>query len=111
MATVEERGPHQYRVKVRRQGISQTQTFETRSEAESWARIIEGKVTGEEFVDRRQVRSTTLAKACAWMLDWNIGTHPDARNIKAKLHYWQISKFADWSLAALHEWDLKEWRQ
>jgi hypothetical protein len=32
----------------------------------------------------------------------------DARNIAAKLRYWQGSKFADWSLGALHDWDLIE---
>jgi hypothetical protein len=30
---------------------------------------MEGKVTGEELVDLKRARSTTLAQACDWMLD------------------------------------------
>ena len=53
MVTIWERGPHQFCARVRRNGVSQTKTFETRAAAEEWARIIEGKVTGDEFQDRR----------------------------------------------------------
>jgi hypothetical protein len=95
------RGPHQFRVQVRRNGVYQTRTFETLREAQEWQRFTEGKVTGEEVVDPKLARSTTLAQACDWMLDGKrFGGGADAKNVSAKLRYWQGSKFARWSLAA-----------
>jgi integrase len=108
---IQNRGPNQFRVQVRRNGVYQSKTFETLSEAREWQRIMEGKVTGDELVDLKRARSTTLAQACDWMLDGKrVGNNPDARNVAAKLRYWKESKFADWSLASIHDWDLIEWR-
>jgi hypothetical protein len=53
---IQVRGPHQFRVQVRRNGVYQTKTFERLSEAQEWQRVMEGKVTGEDLVD---------LKACA----------------------------------------------
>jgi integrase len=109
---IQVRGPHQFRVQVRRNGVYQTKTFERLSEAQEWQRIMEGKVTGEELVDLKRARSTTLAQACDWMLDGErTGNNPDARNVAAKLRYWKDSKFATWSLFSVHDWDLIEWRR
>ncbi|HEY3790155.1 MAG TPA: hypothetical protein VGL71_14950, partial [Urbifossiella sp.] len=109
---IQVRGRHQYRVQVRRNGVYQSRTFETLREAQEWQRIVEGKVTGAEFVDLRRARTTTRAEACDWMLDGRLyGNSPDAKNIAAKLRYCKASKFADWSLLALHDWDLIEWRR
>jgi integrase len=109
---IQVRGPHPFRVQVRRNGVYQTKTFEKLSEAQEWQRVMEGKVTGEEPVDLKRARSTTLARACDWMLDGKrVGTNPDAKNVSAKLRYWKESKFADWSLASIHDWDLIEWRR
>jgi integrase len=111
MATIEERGPYQFRSRIRRKGISDTRTFETRTAAEEWARVMEGKVTGNEYVDQRIPRNTSLSHACQWMLDSCVGTNPDAKNLKSKLNYWKTSKFADWSLVSIQDWDLVEWRR
>jgi integrase len=111
MASIELRGPYQYRAKIRRNGVSLSETFESRTEAENWARITEGKITGDEFVDRRTARDTTLSQACAWMLNGHIGSHPDAKNVASKLRYWKESELKNWSLAAVHDWDLISWRR
>lgn len=63
------RGLHQYRAQVRRNGVYQTKTLESLRGAQEWRRIVEGKVTGDEFVDLKGARTTTLAQACDWMLD------------------------------------------
>lgn len=110
MATIWNRGPHQFCARVRRNGVSQTKTFETRAAAEEWARIIEGKVTGDEFQDRRLARDTTLSQACEWMAK-TLPNTPDAKNKRAKLHYWQGTEFASWSLEALKPGDLIDWRR
>jgi len=119
MATIEQRGPYQFRVKIRRRGVKETRTFETRAEAETWARIMEGKVTGDEYVDRKPARDTTVSQACEWFLDQIAPLGPSgkrvpksdhAKNQVSKLGYWMKSEFADWSLVSLHPWDLIEWR-
>jgi len=109
---IQMRGPHQFRVQIRRKGHYQTKTFETLREAQDWQRITEGKVTGEEYVDLKAARAATLAQACEWMLEGKrAGNNADAKNVASKLRYWQESKFASWSLTAIQEWDLIEWRR
>jgi hypothetical protein len=63
MAAIWKRGHYQFCVRIRRNGVSETKTFSTRQEAQDWARIIEGKITGDEFVDQSKARDTTLSQA------------------------------------------------
>jgi integrase len=107
------RGPHQFRVQVRRNGVYQSRTFEKLSEAQEWQRVTEGKVTGEEeLVDLALTRGTTLAQACDWMLEGKrVGTNVDAKNVAAKLRFWKRTKFANWSVVTIRDWDLIEWRR
>lgn len=109
---IQVRGPNQFRAQVRRNGVYQSKTFETLRAAQEWQRITEGKVTGREFIDVKLARATTLAQACDWMLNGKLyGNKANGKNIAAKLRYWKSSKFADWSLLSLHDWDLIEWRR
>ena len=111
MASIDERGPYQFRARIRRNGVIETKTFETRAEAERWAAILEGKVIGDEYQDRRLVRGTTLRQACEWMAaNLDLG-RADSRNKLAKLRYWQSTEFADWSLVAIRPADLLRWRR
>ena len=113
MATIWKRGPHQFCVRVRRNEASETKTFETRQEADKWARIVEGKVTGEEPTDDLgKGRDTTLYRALEWYEKVILPKTP--RSSKGKLTqvtYWKASEFANWSLVALHPWDLIDWRR
>ena len=112
MATVWKRGPYQFCVRVRRNGVSETKTFEARREAEDWARIIEGKVTGEDLVDHKKARDTSLARALEWYEKIILPKTPrSAKGKQTQVNYWKASKFADWSLVALHPWDLIDWRR
>jgi len=112
MATIEARGSHQFRVKVRRNGVSQNKTFETRRAAEDWARLFVGKVSGDDFVDRSRARETTLSKALDWYEDVIVPKTPRSSKVKLGLiRYWRNSRFGDWSLVSLHPWDLMEWRR
>lgn len=62
MASIIKRGPAQYQAKVRRQGFPiRTKTFETHAEAKHWADVLEGKISGDEYVDRSREQRTTLA--------------------------------------------------
>ena len=64
MATIINRGKHQFQVIVRRKGEkSQTKTFETKAQAEAWARQVEAKIDSGEFRDRRLLKGITLGDA------------------------------------------------
>lgn len=107
MATIWKRGP-----RVRRNGVSQTKTFETKREAEDWARIVEGKVSGDEFIDLSKGKDTSLSVALDWYEKIIIPQTPrSAKGKKTQVAYWKASRFADWSLVSLQPWDLLDWRR
>lgn len=109
---IQKRGPSQYRVQVRRNGVYVSETFETLREAEAWERVTEGKVTGDDVVDLRKAKATTLGQACTWAIDGkHAPTGKNANNLYAKWRYWKTTKLADWALAGIHDWDLIEWRR
>jgi hypothetical protein len=61
MASFRKRGPYQWQAQVRKKGHPlQTKTFETRAEAEQWARAIEVEMDKGAFVSRAEAESTTL---------------------------------------------------
>jgi hypothetical protein len=112
MATIEQRGDFQYRVKVRLRGVTLTQTFERLRDAEEWTRIQEGRISGDEYVDRRLSRMTPLTKAMDFCEAQGVErSKPDAKNKLAKLKYWRESRYASWSLVSLRSWDLIAWRR
>ena len=111
MATIWERGPYQFCARVRRNGATETRTFESRKDAERWAAIIEGKIVGDDYDDRRQARDTSLAQACDWMSGHLDRSRSDAKNKVSKLRYWQSTHLASWSLLAIRPADLIDWRR
>lgn len=114
MATIDERGPYQWRARVRRKAgdktITLTKTFESYEEARRWAEINEGKVAGDEYQDRRKAKETTLEAACDWFVR-HLGNTPDAKNKRSKLSYWKTTEFASWPLVSLRPADLLAWRR
>lgn len=64
MSSICKRGPYQYQAIIRRKGYpSQTKTFESRQEAEAWARSVESKMDDNTFRDRRMIKEMTLKDA------------------------------------------------
>lgn len=64
MANFRKRGEHQWQARVRRKGYpAQLKTFETRVEAEAWARKIESEIDGGVFVSRAEAEATSLNEA------------------------------------------------
>lgn len=112
MAAIWKRGHYQFCVRIRRNGVSETKTFSTRQEAQDWARIIEGKITGDEFVDQSKARDTTLSQALDWYEEVIVPAKPrSAKGKRSQIAYWRDSKFAGWALPSLRPWDLVEWRR
>lgn len=64
MASITRRGSYQYQATVRRKGYpTQSKTFETRKDAEKWARDVESQIDQGIFKDRREVEETSLQEA------------------------------------------------
>jgi len=64
MATFRKRGNLQWEARIRRKGWPVTcKTFETKSDAEAWAREIEGEMDRGVFVSRTEAENTTLSEA------------------------------------------------
>ncbi|MCC6206764.1 MAG: site-specific integrase, partial [Gammaproteobacteria bacterium] len=61
MASFRKRGSYQWQAQIRKRGYPlQTRTFDTRAEAETWARAIEVEMDRGSFVSRTEAESTTL---------------------------------------------------
>lgn len=64
MATLRKRGNLQWEARIRRKGWPVTcKTFETKADAEAWARQIEGEMDRGVFVSRTEAENTTLSEA------------------------------------------------
>jgi len=64
MATFRKRGNLQWEARIRRKGWPVTcKTFETKADAEAWARQIEGEMDRGVFVSRTEAENTTLKDA------------------------------------------------
>ena len=64
MATIQKRGEYQYQVEIRRKGYPrQTRTFESKAQAEAWAREQEHKMDMGQFRDLRPMAQITLGDA------------------------------------------------
>ncbi|MCP5151988.1 MAG: site-specific integrase [Chromatiales bacterium] len=118
MATIEKRGPAQWRVKIRRRGYPlETRTFETRAAAERYARAIETEMDSGTFVSRAEAESTTLAELLERYLNEITATkkgadaeayriramlrHPLAARIVATLRGTDIAAYRDERLATV----------
>jgi integrase len=63
MATITRRGPLQWKVRIRRRGYPDTsKTFETKADAEAWARQIEGEMDRGVFISRTESEQYTLGE-------------------------------------------------
>jgi integrase len=112
LATIWKRAPYQFCARIRRNRVSETKTFESKSEAQDWARLTEGKVSGEEIIDRNLARETSLKRGLEWYEKVIVPETPrSAKGKQTQIDYWKASQYADWSLVALHPWDLIDWRR
>ncbi|MDD2464468.1 MAG: site-specific integrase [Desulfobulbus sp.] len=63
MANITNRGPLQWRVLIRRRGYPRvSKTFETKADAEAWARQIESEMDRKVFISRAEAEQHTLSE-------------------------------------------------
>jgi len=64
MATIRKRGDYQWQAQVRRRGYPpQSKTFETRKDAEAWARMVEREMDTGAWMPRSEAETVTLGEA------------------------------------------------
>ena len=63
MASIRKRGPYQWEARIRRAGYPlQSSTFESRPDAEAWARSLESEMDRGVFVSRAEAERTKVAE-------------------------------------------------
>jgi hypothetical protein len=64
VATIVNRGSRQWQARARRKGYPPViKTFETKAEAEGWARMVESEMGRGVYVSREEAENTTFAAA------------------------------------------------
>ncbi|KXS30900.1 MAG: Integrase [Candidatus Gallionella acididurans] len=111
MATFEQRASGWWQAKIRRKGQSvQSQTFEKKIDAETWARDIENKMDRGVFTDRSEAEATTLLEALN-RYEREVSVLKDGHEQeKYRIGIWRADPLARRSLANLRSADFAKWR-
>jgi len=111
MATIEKRGRYQWRAKVRRKNQPvRSRTFETKLEAEVWARQLETEFDRGAGISTHIPSQMTLAQALdryeAEVTPHKKGSKPE----KYRLALWRREGIADYLMFEVKGSDLARWR-
>lgn len=106
MATFEQRDSGWWQAKIRRKGHPvQSKTFETRKEAEAWARAIESEMDRGAFVSRSLAERTTFDQIAKRFTEEFAPHHYRAREDKKEAWRTQVKhlsdELGDYSIAAI----------
>ena len=110
MASIRKRGDLQWEARIRRQGRPAVcKTFETRVEAEKWAREIESEMDRGIFISRSEAENTTLKEALSRYIDEYIPklAQPDKSERLAKAL--QRREMAHLKMAAIRSKDIADY--
>jgi integrase len=112
MATITSRGERQWRVQVRRKGHDPVyRTFDAYADAKKWADELEGRISGETYVDRSEAKGTKLRELLTQYLDEVTPTKKGANQEEYRIAQWLREDMADWSIMAVQPKDIAEWRR
>lgn len=90
MANIVKRGDYQWRAKIRRTGHpEQSKTFNTKEEAETWARDVESKMDRGVFVDKKALEKTRLYDL---LVRYAVEITPTKKGISAELNKIEVLK-------------------
>ena len=88
MASIKKRGIGQWQARVRRKGWEpQVCTFNTKGDAEAWAREIENEMDRGVFVSRKEAESTTLREALERFRKEKIPTYTHSKKEENRLDH------------------------
>jgi len=109
MASIEKRGPYQYRCKVRRKGFPPlTKTFSTMALAREWAGKVEGDQKLGSYVDRREADAVSLHEALERYSQEYIPKLKHAKREKNRTAAIQIRSIARLALSVIRPKDVAD---
>lgn len=111
MASFRKRGELQWQARVRRRGYpDQVKTFNTRADAEEWARAIEHQIDRGAFVSRTEAEATTLYEALS-RYEREITAHKKGEVAeRSVLRIWKASELAIRTMPAIRSSDIAKLR-
>lgn len=110
MATIRPKGDS-WHVQIRRKGYPiQTRTFDSKKEAERWARVIEAEMDKGVYIDRGEAEKNTLHDILGRYAREVSPTKRGADLEKSRIAALQGEKFAQIKMAALSASHLATWR-
>ncbi len=111
MATFTNRGDYQWQAKVRRKGYPpQSKTFDTKAEAEAWAREIESGMDRGTFVSRTEAEGTTLREGLERYSREITPRKKGAKQELVRIRRWQASVLGERPLASIRGADMAKFR-
>lgn len=111
MATFTQRQSGWWQAVIRRKGhAQQSRTFQTKNDAEIWARDVESQMDRRVFVDRAEAEATTLLAALDRYAREVTSKKKSAAREGARILVWQGHQLAARSLASLRASDLAAYR-
>ncbi|MES2770737.1 MAG: Shufflon-specific DNA recombinase [Pseudomonadota bacterium] len=111
MATIRKRGEYQWETQVRKKGFpAQVKTFNTRSEAEAWAAVIESEMVRGVFVSRAEAERTTLGQIIDRYIEEVTPTHRGGGSESIRLKAMHRHPLALRFLASLSSTDFAKYR-
>ena len=111
MASIARRGNLQWRVRVRIKGYPvQTRTFETRNDAEAWAKITESEMVRGVFISRKEAENTSLAEALERYEREVSSRKKGYGREKTRIKNWMGHDLAKRSLASIRGSDMAHYR-
>ncbi|MFT3757665.1 integrase [Thauera sp.] len=111
MANFRKRGELQWQARIRRKGYpDQVKTFNTRAEAEEWARAIEHQIDRGAFVSRAEAEATTLYEALG-RYEREVTVHKNGEEAeKSVLRIWKGTELALRTMPAIRSADIAKLR-
>lgn len=111
MANFRKRGELQWQARIRRKGYpDQVKTFNTRAEAEEWARAIEHQIDRGAFVSRAEAEATTLYEALG-RYEREVTVHKNGEAAeKSVLRIWKGTELALRTMPAIRSSDIAKLR-
>lgn len=111
MASIINRGPFQYQAIIRRKGYpSVTKTFESKRDAEDWAKVTEAEMVRGVFVSRTEAERTTLGELLERYLGEVTPSKKGWREEKSRIQRFMKHPLALRMLAALRAVDFTKYR-
>lgn len=112
MATFRKRGPYQWEARIRKRGYPTTcKTFETKADAEKWAKDIETQMGQNVFVSTKESEQYTLGECLGRYIEEYIPRLKDAKRETDRARALQRRSIAHRIMASIRAKDIADFRR